>query len=431
MQRAMSMPLRPAMTALSLLSLATAAGAAMVFLTQTLLARRYGPAEYGLFASSLATVTVIAPLAGFGLSQYRLKVFGAEGWAAQRWRVASERFIALTTALTLAVLVAWALWGPPVDARTRDFLLVLSPVVLGLLAVEQIGSKLRLEDRHAALAGWQLLVPGGRMLVALLATAWLAMPLMAVAWAYAVLALLVLAMAAPQWIAMARGRWSLHGHGALTEHAATPMPGVRELAWQAWPYGMAAVLYPVFFQIGTVLLKYLAGDAAAGHFGIALAVMTAIYLFPATVYQKFLIAKLHRWSVHDRARFDQVYRWGAISMFVSGLIVAALLYALAPWATVVFGKDYSGLESLLRLLAICVPLRFLSTAVGSVLLTERHMRYRVAAMALAALAAVLLNLALIPALAETGAALATVGAEALLLALMALGARRVRRGELR
>jgi O-antigen/teichoic acid export membrane protein len=427
----MSMPLRPAVTALSLLSLATAAGAVMVFLTQTLLARRYGPAEYGLFASSLATVTVIAPLAGFGLSQYRLKVFGAEGWAAQRWRVASERFIALTTAVTLALLVAWALWGPPVDARTREFLLVLAPVVLGLLAVEQIGSKLRLEDRHAALAGWQLLVPGGRLLVALLATAWLAMPLITVAWAYAGLALLVLLMAAPQWIAMARGRWSLHGHGAEVAAGDAAVPGMRELAWQAWPYGMAAVLYPVFFQIGTVLLKYLAGDAAAGHFGIALAVMTAIYLFPATVYQKFLIAKLHRWSVHDRARFDQVYRWGAISMFASGLMVAALLFALAPWATLVFGKDYAGLESLLRLLAICVPLRFLSTAVGSVLLTERHMRYRVAAMALAALAAVLLNLALIPALAETGAALATVGAEALLLAMMVRGARRVRAGELR
>ncbi|WP_176140745.1 lipopolysaccharide biosynthesis protein [Pseudoxanthomonas indica] len=425
------MPLRPAMTALSLLSLATAAGAAMVFLTQTLLARRYGPDDYGLFASSLATVTVIAPLAGFGLSQYRLKVFGAEGWAAQRWRVASERFITLTTALTLAVLVAWALWGPPVDARTREFLLVLSPVVLGLLAVEQIGSKLRLEDRHAALAGWQLLVPGGRLLVALLATAWLAMPLISVAWAYAVLALLVLAMAAPQWIAMARGRWSLHGHGASLQSSDAPKPGIRELAWQAWPYGMAAVLYPVFFQIGTVLLKYLAGDAAAGHFGIALAVMTAIYLFPATVYQKFLIAKLHRWAVHDRARFDQVYRWGAMAMLASGLIVAALLYVAAPWATLVFGQAYDGLESLLRLLAICVPLRFLSTAVGSVLLTERHMRYRVAAMALAALAAVLLNLALIPALAETGAAWATVGAEALLLALMAYGARRVRKGELR
>ena len=57
----------------------------MVFLTQTLLARELGPDAYGLFASSLATVTMIAPLAGFGLTQFRLKVYGVEGWAAARW----------------------------------------------------------------------------------------------------------------------------------------------------------------------------------------------------------------------------------------------------------------------------------------------------------------------------------------------------------
>ena len=433
MSRVLPMPLRPAVTALSLLSLATAAGAVMVFLTQTLLARRYGPSEYGLFASSLATITVMAPLAGFGLSQYRLKVFGTEGWAAQRWRVASERFIATTTVLTLALLVAWALWGPPVDARTRYFLLVLAPVVLGLLAVEQIGSKLRLEERHGALAAWQLVVPGGRLIVAALAYAWLAFPLSAVAWAYAGLALLALAMATPQWRAMARGEWKLHGHGAapLTLGAEAKSPGVWELAWQAWPYGMAAILYPVFFQIGTVLLKYLDSDAAAGHFGIALAVMTAIYLFPATVYQKFLIAKLHRWAVHDRPRFDQAYRQGSLAMLASGVLVAILLYAVAPWSTRIFGEAYDGLPTLLRLLAICVPLRFLSTAVGSVLLTESHMRYRVLAMALAAVAAVLLNVALIPEWGERGAAWATVAAEALLLALMAYGAHRVRKAEVR
>lgn len=425
----MSAPLswRPAVTALSLLSLATAMGALMVFATQTLLARRFGPQDYGLFASSLATVTLIAPLAGFGLSQYRLKVFGVEGWAAQRWRVPSQRFITASTLLTLALLAAWALWAPPVDARTREFLLLLSPVVLGLLAVEQIGSKLRLEDRHAALAGWQLLIPGGRLLVALLAYAWLAVPLVAVAWGYAVLAVMVVLLALPQWRAMARGQWSLHGHGAPVAALPSDTPSVWRLMALAWPYGMAAVLYPVFFQIGTVQLKYLAGDAAAGHFGIALAVMTAIYLFPATVYQKFLLAKLHRWAVHDRPRFDQAYRWGALAMLGSGLLVAAVLWWAAPWSLRVFGADYQGLPALLQILALCVPIRFLSTAVGSVLLTERHMRYRVAAMAAAAVAAVALNLLLIPRWGETGAAWATVIAESLLLLATAFGARRVRR----
>ncbi|MGX5732408.1 lipopolysaccharide biosynthesis protein [Pseudoxanthomonas beigongshangi] len=426
MHRILPMPLRPALSALSLLWLATAAGAVMVFAAQTLLARRFGPAEYGLFASSLATITLVAPLAGFGLSQFRLKAFGTEGWQAERWRRASERFIAASTTLAVAAVAIWAEWGPPVDARTRQLLWWLLPVIAGLLAVEQIGSKLRLEERYGALAAWQLWMPLGRLLVAAYALAWSGMRVEMVALGYSLIALLAVLAAWPQWRAMARGRWSLRGHGAKQE-AALPgaLPGVRELCAQAWPYGMAAVLYPVFFQIGTVLLKYLAGDAAAGHFGIALAVMTAIYLFPATVYQKFLLSKLHRWAVHDKPRFRQVYRWGGIAMLASGIAGGIALAFGATLAPQIFGAGYRTVVPLLQVLALCVPLRFLSTAVGSVLLTEGHMRYRVGAMALAALAAVLLNLALIPAFAEMGAAIATVIAEALLLGLMYRGARRV------
>lgn len=426
MNRILPMPLRPALNALSLLWLATAAGAVAVFAAQTLLARRFGPAEYGLFASSLATITLIAPLAGFGLSQFRLKVFGTEGWQAQRWRRASERFIVASTTLALIGVAAWAEWGPPVDARTRQLLWLLLPVIIGLLAVEQIGSKLRLEERHGVLAAWQLWMPLGRLLVAAYALAWSGMRIEMVALGYSAVAVLAVFAAMPQWRSMARGDWALRGHGAQDISALQALPpGVRQLCVQAWPYGMAAVLYPVFFQIGTVLLKYLAGDAAAGHFGIALAVMTAIYLFPTTVYQKFLLSKLHRWAVHDRPRFRQVYRWGTVAMLASGIVGGIVLAFAAPLATQVFGAGYRTVVPLLQVLALCVPLRFLSTAVGSVLLTEGHMRYRVYAMALAALAAVLLNLALIPAFAEMGAAIATVIAEALLLGLMYRGARRV------
>ena len=91
---------------------------------------------------------------------------------------------------------------------------------------------------------------------------------------------------------MARSR---HRPGTVQE------PRVSELWSQAWPFGMVAVLYPVFFQVSTILLKYLGGDTQAGFWAIGLAVMTAIYLIPATIYQKFLLSKLHRWAAHDPA----------------------------------------------------------------------------------------------------------------------------------
>ena len=414
--------LRRTITAISLLWLATAAGAAMAFLAQTLLARELGPSDYGLFASSLATITMLAPLAAFGLSQYWLQVYGVEGWNAERWLRPSLRFIGVTTALSMAIIVLWAFVGAPADA-TRPTLLILLPVILSVLTVDLVGSKLRLEERYNALALWQLSIPSSRLAVAILL---LLIPTLAgrfVALGYGAISLAVALLALPQLRAMLRGEMKLHGHGprpAAVETTATsglPVPTVSQLWSQAWAYGLNAALYPIFFQISTVLLKYMSGNAQAGMFSIALAVMMAIYLIPATVYQKFLLSKLHRWAVHDRAKFWLVYRKGNLAMLLSGLLISAAMVVLAPWLVpIAFGEKYRPVVKILMVLALCPPIRFLYTSVSSALLSETHMRYRVYAMAMAALVAVLFNVLLIPHYGELGAAVATVISETMLLA---------------
>lgn len=429
--RIVTMGWHSALTAISLLGLATAAGAGMAFATQTLLARELGPADYGLFASSLATVTMVAPLAGFGLSQFWLKAYGAEGWRADRWLPSSLRFIACTSVLTIAAIVLWAFIGAPADA-TRPTLLILLPVVLSVLAVDLVGSKLRLEERYGALALWQLSIPGSRLGVAVLLLLVPGLTGRFAAMGYGVIALAVTLLALPQVRRMLRGDLALHGHGSRPGRGVEArLPTATALWSQAWAYGLAAVLYPIFYQVSTVLLKYLDGNAQAGRFGIALAVMTAIYLIPATIYQKFLLSKLHRWATHDRARFWLVYRQGNIAMLMAGLVVSGAMVALVPWLVpLVFGEKYHAVVQILLVLAICPPIRFLSTAVGSALLTEQHMRYRVYAMALATVVTVLCNVLLIPGHHELGAAAATVLGEAMLLGSMYWGVRRFHRPSL-
>lgn len=420
-----------ALATLSMLSGATALGAVMVFLTQTLLARVLGPADYGLFASSLATVTMIAPLAGFGLTQFRLKVYGAEGWGAHRWMRSSLRFTAFTTTAALALLIGWALLGAP-DDGTRFMLLVLAPVVVSILAVDLISNKLRLEERYGEMALWQMAIPGSRLAIA---AALLALPHLSgrfVAIGYAAIALLVSVATLPQLRRMMRGEMELKGHGPRpqTLAGAGPLPGVGSLWSQAWAFGVYAALYPVFYQISTILLKYLAGDAHAGRYSIALAVMTAIYLIPATIYQKYLLAKLHRWSVHDRPKFWRVYRQGNVGMLLLGIAVGGALAIAAPWIVpLVFGERYRSVAGFLIVLALCVPIRFLSTAIGSALLTENHMRFRVYAIALSTVFTVGMNAALIPLFQEYGAAWATVIGETVLLLGTAWGVRRFHRME--
>jgi O-antigen/teichoic acid export membrane protein len=411
---------RRALGAVSMLWMATALGAVLAFVAQALLAREMGPAEFGLFASSLATVTMLSPLAGFGLSQYWLQAYGVEGWGANRWLRPSLRFIAGSTLLTMSMIVVWAYVGAPLDAR--PMLLLLLPVVLGVLAVNLIGSQLRLEERHQALALWQLTTPGSRALVAVLFMVVPSLTGQFVAAGFGLVAIGVAWMAVPRLLAMMRGGISLYGHGPRPVAAmAEPSPGVGRLLSQAWAYGLEASLYPIFFQISTVLLKYLNGNAQAGIFGIALGVMTAIYLIPSTLYQKFLLSKLHRWAAHDQKKFWIVYRYGNIGMLVSGILVGLVLVAVAPWLVpILFGEKYRPVVKLLTVLALCVPLRFLTTGIASALLNERHMRYRVFAMATSAVVVVILNVCLIPRYHEIGAAVATVmGEGAMLLALYA------------
>ena len=407
--------LRRSLATVSMLGAATASGVVMGFLTQTLLARELGPAGYGLFASSLVTVTMIAPLAGFGMTQFRLKVYGVEGWAAHRWIRPTLRFTVFTTLLAIGLIVGWALIGAPHDG-TRFCLLVLTPVILSMLAMDLVGNKLRLEDRYRYMALWQQMIPGTRLAIA---AALLLVPNLTfrfVALGYGAIALLVTLRAWPHMRLMIRDEFDLKGHGPRKIIEPTEEPGVGQLWSQAWAYGVVAVLYPIFFQISTVLLKYLTNDTQAGLYGIALAVMMAIYLIPVTIYQKFLLAKLHRWAAHDKPKFWMVYRKGNLSMFALGLAISISLVVLTPWLVpLVFGHQYQGVVKILMVLALCVPIRFLAVSMGSVLLTEDHMRYRVYAMGVAAAVVVGLDLLLIPRFSALGAAVGTAIGECMLL----------------
>lgn len=415
---------RTALGAISMLWICTALGAGLAFLTQALLARELGPSEYGLFASSLATITMVAPLSGFGLPQYWLQVYGVEGWQGNRWLQPSLRFIAGSTLLTLILVVSWAFVGATSDAK--PILLLLTPVVLGLLAVNLISSQLRLEERHFGMAIWQLMTPGSRFVVA---AALLLMPSLdgrVVAVGFSAISVAAVFIALPPLFAMMRGGMRLYGHGPRpSELVLERSPSVARLWSQAWAYGLEATLYPIFFQISTVLLKYLSGNAQAGIFGIALGIMTAIYLIPATVYQKFLLSKLHRWAVHDTDKFWKVYRHANVAMLAAGILIGLALVVVSPWIVpIIFGAKYQAVVPVLTVLAICVPVRFLSTGISSALLNEKHMRYRVVVMGLSAVVVVAFNAMLIPRYHEIGAAIATVIGEGSLLLGMLIGLRR-------
>lgn len=394
-------------------------GAGCAFLTQVLLARELGPATFGIFVATLAMVVQVAPLASFGVGGFWLKAFGQEGWQAVRWLRGSLKYAMLTTLLVLAVLFCWAIFGPH-DTTTRVLLMVLSVYLLGQVSVELVSAKLQLEERYLALALWQFLPHLLRLLsVALLALVlvkWMA--LNNVAYIYSIISIGVFWLGAFFMWRMYSGQLALKGHGEANGSANPPISlfSMKQVAAQSWPFGLAGVFYLIYFQSDIIFLKYMKGDEAAGVYSVACVVMVAVYMLPSVIYQRFLLPKIHRWANHDRERFYQVYRTGNWVMLILGLFAMLAIWLLAPFGVeLLFGDGYMGAVLPLSILALAAPVRFVATSVGATLVTQEHMRKKVLYMAATAMVNIILNVNLIPNYGMSGAAIATVVSEIVLL----------------
>lgn len=402
---------KQAVKTISLLWVGSIMGAGCAFLTQVLLARELGPAAFGAFAAALAMVMLVAPLASFGVGGFWLKAFGEEGWQAVRWLRGSLKYTLLTTFLMLTGLFCWAMFGPH-DVSTRELLMVLSVYLLGQVAVELVSAKLQLEERYLGLALWQFLPHLMRlMLVAMLALVInKLMTLHNVAYAYGLISLLVFLFGAFLMWRMYGGHLALKGHGEASKSASPPalLASIKQVAVQSWPFGLAGVFYLIYFQSDIILLKYIAGDEAAGIYNVAFVVIATVYMLPGVVYQKFLLPKIHRWARHDRAKVSQVYRTGNLIMLILGFISMVILWLTAnfvlPW---IFGEGYEEAVFIVMVLALGVPLRFVSLSTGAFLMADGYIRKKAALMAIAATINVTLNIFLIPVYGAIGAAVAT------------------------
>jgi O-antigen/teichoic acid export membrane protein len=104
-------------------------------------------------------------------------------------------------------------------------------------------------------------------------------------------------------------------------------------------------------------------------------------------------------------------------MLVLGILSMLGLWLVGPFAVpLLFGAQYAQSVEVLMLLAICAPIRFLSTNIGSQLLTQGHIGRKVNWMGVTAVLNVVLNLALIPDYSVIGAVIATIVSEVFLLA---------------
>jgi len=398
----------------------------IAFLTQMILARCFSVSDYGALSAAYRLVSLLAPVAGFGVGAYWLRLFGKEGFMAQRWIRPSLGLVLMSSAGSVGLLLGLGLLLDS-GGETERLVLLLSPVVV-FWAVSELGkARLQLEGRYRGLSILDASFPLGCFLVA--SVAWLTSGGVGlVATGYSLAALVLGAVHVAMLLPMAAGRFDLAGHRphkpAPTESRVTVKDSLR-VAANAWPFALAGILYLTHYQVGVVLVERIQGSESAGIYNVAVTVLGAVYLLPAAIYGKFLMPKIQRWAEHDRERFIRVYKFGNGAMLLLGsllmLAVALSSVTIIPW---LFGDRYTESGRVLLLMALCVPVRFLGTNVGSVLATGQHMKRKNICDGIGALISILLNLLLIPWLGIYGAAAATLLTESALVLMFLYTARR-------
>lgn len=380
---------------LSLLSLflGTGVGALSIFMTSIVLARNTNPEVFGNYSAIYVTVTTLAPLCGFGISQYWLKIFGQHGAYGLVWIRSSISFVLISTSLVFIVLITWFVITLE-TSYLKIVAIILTFVILKTLVTELLNTTLQIEGQYLFLSIWHFF-QASILLIALIGLIYLSditLNELSISIIQFSVTIFLIVIATPIIYAFIKKKTTQINKQTLNEYYQKYQPNILNTAKEAAPFGVAGLFYLIYYQLGVVFIRYILGAEAAGYYSVAFTFLSAALLVPGIIYQKFLLPKLHRWAYHDREKFIQSYHYGNYIMLFLGIIGAITLWFLAPYLIQwFFGAQYATAIALVQLMALNIPIVYVASSAGSLLVTQDHMKTKVYYMGASALISLLLS----------------------------------------
>ncbi len=194
--------------------------------------------------------------------------------------------------------------------------------------------------------------------------------------------------------------------------------GIKEVISESWPFALGGFFSLIYLQIDLVMLSIFVNDEATGLYNVAVSFLILSYLLPTAIYNYYLWPKLHYLEKNDKIKFLEVYRFGCLMMLLIGLLIMLLMFLVVPFILpFIFNDSYLNAITLFYILGLSIPLRYLATNVGGILLTNDYIKIKVWYQGMVAAINIILNLLLINLYGTKGAAIATVLSELVLVLL--------------
>jgi len=185
------------------------------------------------------------------------------------------------------------------------------------------------------------------------------------------------------------------------------------------PFAITGVVAILYMRLDLLILSYWQGDMNTGIYGAAYRLWEAVGMIPSSLLDA-LFPELSRLGA-DRARLRSLYHRGRRLMLVVIVLLMAPGILLSPWLMAwLYGSsaDTTLSVAILRVLFLAFPFPFLYLLDGYTLYALDRQQQVTAAMIVATAVKALSGLLVIPLYSYWGAAVAALGAEALLWVLL-------------
>jgi len=195
----------------------------------------------------------------------------------------------------------------------------------------------------------------------------------------------------------------------------------RELLRSAWPIGASSLLTQLHVNLGLVLLGLTTTFQQTGIYNSAYRLVFFLMTLDR-VFHTVFFPVVSRFIKDQPGRLAELVGTAARMILVLSIPFCVGAFVLArPILEAVFSSEYSGAFPILRILVWFLPLSMFNSLAGYTLLAAGNERQFLSNTAIGVGAAVVFNLVAVPLAGSTGAALAIVAGEAVLLVLMGNG----------
>jgi O-antigen/teichoic acid export membrane protein len=363
-------------------------------------ARTLSKPDFGAFAYALSFGLLVATLPGFGFDPLLVQRGSAEP---HRLRTLLSETLVWRTAIAVPVFLAAGIGGAILrpTPRTAAALLIVTAACIFDIFTEAARAAAQALQQQIALSKVLVLQ---RVVAAVLAIAALAAGLELIG--------LSVAYMLGSVVGMVGSFWSIRRLGLRVDLSSVRASGLKETVRLSIALGVDALVAMALFRVDQVMLAFLKGDAAVAAYAATYRLLETVLFITWSLSRAILpvmSASKEPWRVRR-----------ALEQGVGVLAILYVPFGVGLWveAGPVIGKLFSAKYvasgiPVARWLAGS-PLLFAIGFLGSYALLARRQRWRVlVASAVAAVFNVGLNLAIIPSLSGTGAAIATTASYAL------------------